>query len=81
MMSASGNEDGASSTPMKFVITDDCNGCGVCKSMAPDYFDCVEYAHYYIIGRQPITESEIELFRDVADYCTVNAIREVNTKM
>jgi|GEM_PF-6414826 ferredoxin len=81
MLNTSRNEADANSTAIRFTVTGDCNGCGVCKSMAPNFFDCVEFAYYYFISRQPTTEPEIELLRDVADYCTVNAIREVRAKM
>lgn len=77
MLSRISSESRTDSTAVRFVVTGECNGCGVCKSMAPDFFDCVEYAYYYFITHQPTNNSEIELLRDVADYCTVNAIHEV----
>ena len=61
---------------VRFYVTEDCNGCGVCKSMAPDFFDFSEYAYYYFLVRQPQNELEISLLRDVAAVCTVDAICE-----
>ncbi len=63
-------------TSVEFYITEECNGCGLCKNIAPDFFDCVEYAYSYYLTRQPLNEFEILLLRDAAAVCTVDAIRE-----
>ena len=63
-------------TLVEFYVTEECNGCGLCKNVAPDFFDCVEYAYSYFLTRQPTDESEILLLRDAAAVCTVDAIRE-----
>ncbi len=62
--------------PVEFYVTEECNGCGLCKNIAPGFFDYVDYAYYYYITRQPRTESEVALLRDAAAVCTVEAIRE-----
>ena len=67
---------GKNETLVEFYITEECNGCGLCKNVAPDFFDCVEYAYSYFLTRQPVNESEIFLLRDAAAVCTVDAIRE-----
>ena len=64
-------------TLVEFYITEDCNGCGLCKNIAPDFFDFVDYAYYYYMSRQPVTESEVALIREAAAICTVDAIREI----
>lgn len=61
---------------VEFYVTEECNGCGLCKNIAPEFFDCVEYAYSYFLTRQPVTEPEIQLLRDAASICTVDAIRE-----
>ncbi len=61
---------------VEFYVTEDCNGCGLCKNIAPDFFDCVEYAYSYFLTRQPANEPEVLLLRDAAAVCTVDAIRE-----
>lgn len=61
---------------VEFYVTEECNGCGLCKNIAPDLFDCVEYAYSYFLTRQPVNEDEVLLLRDAAAVCTVDAIRE-----
>jgi len=62
---------------VEFTVTEDCNGCGLCKNIAPDFFDYVEYAYYYFITRQPENEFEIALMREAASVCTLDAIIEI----
>ena len=66
------NEEGS----VEFYITEECNGCGLCKNIAPDFFDCVDYAYLYYLTRQPSSEFEVLMLRDAAAVCTVDAIRE-----
>ncbi len=61
----------------EFFVTEECNGCGLCKNIAPDFFDFVDYAYYYYMSRQPVTESEVALIREAAAICTVDAICEI----
>ena len=63
-------------TSVEFYVTEECNGCGLCKNVAPDFFDCVEYAYSYFLTRQPSNEYEVMLLREAATVCTVDAIRE-----
>jgi ferredoxin len=63
-------------TSVEFYITEECNGCGLCRNVAPEFFDCVDYAYSYFLTRQPASESEVLLLRDVAAICTVDALRE-----
>ena len=60
----------------QFYVTDDCNGFGLCRNLAPDFFDYVEYAYSYFITHQPRTESEVALLRDAQELCVLDAIRE-----
>jgi len=62
---------------VEFYVTEDCNGCGLCKNIAPDLFDCVEYAYSYFLVRQPANEREVLLLKEAAAVCTVDAIREI----
>jgi len=61
---------------VEFYVTDDCNGCGLCKSIAPNFFDCVEYAYPCFIIRQPRTKYEVELLRHASDLRVLDAIRQ-----
>ncbi len=61
---------------IKFYVTDDCNGCGLCKSIAPEFFDCIDYAYSYFLVRQPRTEQEVILLRDASSFCVLDAICE-----
>ncbi len=64
------------SKKVQFFVSEDCNGCGLCKSIAPDFFDCVEYAYYYFVTRQPESQSDVDLLRDASSLCVVDALRE-----
>jgi len=70
------NRSGITTSRTEFYITEDCNGCGLCRSIAPEFFDYVEYAYYYFLTRQPENDSETNLVRDAAGYCVLDAIRE-----
>lgn len=61
---------------IEFYVTDDCNGCGLCKSVAPDFFGCVEYTYSYFMTRQPQTLREVELLRNASSLCALDAICE-----
>jgi len=65
-----------SKAPTEFFVSEECNGCGLCKSIAPEFFDCVDYAYSYFLTRQPRTQSEINLLKDAASFCVLDAIRE-----
>ncbi len=65
--------------PAEFYITEDCNGCGLCKSAAPGFFDCVEFAYSYFITRQPQTEREVEFLKGAASVCDLDAIQETTS--
>ncbi len=61
----------------EFFITEECNGCGLCRNIAPEFFDYVEYSYTYFLTHQPKTEREANVLRDIADHCPVDALREV----
>jgi ferredoxin len=61
---------------VEFYVTEDCNGCGLCKRVAPDFFDCIEFAYSYFMVRQPQTTREVELLRSASSLCALDAICE-----
>lgn len=61
---------------VEFFVTEECNGCGLCRSIAPDFFDYVEYAYSYFLTRQPQSQSQVDLLREVSSLCVVDALRE-----
>ncbi len=65
------------SPAVEFFVTEDCNGCGLCKNMAPELFQCVEYAYSYFLTRQPNSEKEVDLLNDIVDLCPVDALHQV----
>ncbi len=65
-------------TAVEFFVTEDCNGCGICKSIARGFFDNEEYVRPYLTICQPQTKDEVELLRDISSFCTNNAIREAS---
>jgi ferredoxin len=59
----------------KYYVLDTCNGCGVCFSMADEFFGAVEGDSYYYIKRQPMNQAEDDHIRVVQAACIVDAIK------
>lgn len=62
-------------TPGKYYVLDDCNGCGLCRSLAGSFFNYVEGGKYYYIQRQPMDMNEDDIMQEAIELCTMNAIR------
>jgi ferredoxin len=60
--------------PGRYYVLDQCNGCGLCRTIAGDLFDYTEGGEYYYLVRQPRTEAEEDLLREAIELCTMNAI-------
>ncbi len=69
------NDRLAENAPGKYYVVDQCNGCGLCLSIAGRFFDYVEGGKYYYIQRQPMNHDEEELLEEAIELCTMNAIR------
>jgi ferredoxin len=59
----------------KYYVIDNCNGCGLCRSIAGNLFEYVESGKYYYIQHQPMNLQEEELMQEAIELCTMNAIR------
>lgn len=62
--------------PGKYYVSDDCDGCAYCASVAPENFDFDKGSNTYFVARQPSTAEEMEFVREAMDDCPVDAIRE-----
>ncbi len=61
--------------PGKYYVIDQCNGCGLCRSIGGGFFDFVEDGKYYFISRQPQNDQEEEIMCEAMELCVMNAIR------
>ncbi len=64
----------AENSPGKYYVLDQCNGCGICRSIAGDFFDYVEGGKYYYIQRQPMDSREEDIMQEAIELCTMDAI-------
>ena len=62
--------------PGKYYVSDDCDGCAYCASVAPENFDFDKGSNTYFVARQPSSSEEMEFVREAMDDCPVDAIRE-----
>jgi ferredoxin len=60
--------------PGKYYVTDQCNACGLCKSIADELFDFNNEGTYYYVCKQPGTPEEQAMMDDAIDFCTANGI-------
>ena len=60
--------------PGRYYVLDNCNACGLCKSIADSLFDFNTDGTYYFVSRQPVTKDEQSLMDEAIEFCTVNGI-------
>jgi ferredoxin len=60
----------------EFYVTEECDGCAYCASVAPDNFDFDKASNTYYISRQPGTAEEREFVQEAMEDCPVDAIRK-----
>ncbi len=58
----------------KYYVTDQCNACGLCKSVADPLFDFNNEGTYYFVVRQPVNAAEQEMMDEAIAFCTANAL-------
>ena len=61
-----------------FFVARDCDGCGVCKAMAPGFFQHECSNSPYFIRQQPRTRHEVNLLREISSRCPQEALRETS---
>ncbi|MBI4547584.1 MAG: ferredoxin [Ignavibacteriae bacterium] len=62
--------------PGKFYVTDACNGCGLCFSIALQNFMYSNDSSYYYIYQQPIDEREEADIREAMSVCPMDCIKD-----
>jgi ferredoxin len=62
--------------PGKFYVTDACNGCGLCFSVALQNFMYSNDASYYYILNQPTDEREEADIREAMSVCPMDCIKD-----
>ena len=65
----------------KFYVTDECNGCGRCFSVALQNFMYSNDASYYYILNQPADEREVEDIKDAIAVCQMDCIFDDGDKV
>ncbi|HEY2946591.1 MAG TPA: ferredoxin [Vicinamibacteria bacterium] len=58
----------------QYYVTDECNGCGICASYAPENFASSFDGTYYAVLQQPVDDSEEAAVRDAMDACPLHCI-------
>lgn len=61
--------------PGKYYVSDECDGCAYCASVAPENFDFDKPTNSYFVGKQPDNPSEEELVQEAMEDCPIDAIR------
>ena len=59
--------------PGKFFVDDQCVGCDMCRSLAPDFFEMNDNGNSYI-KQQPMSPEAIDLVTEAMEACPVQAI-------
>ena len=62
--------------PGKYYVTDACNGCGLCFSVALQNFMYSNDASYYYILNQPADEREEADIREAMSVCPMDCIMD-----
>jgi ferredoxin len=62
--------------PGKFYVTDSCNGCGLCFSLALQSFMYSNDSSYYFIYQQPVDEREEADIREAISVCPMDCIKD-----
>ena len=65
--------------PGKYFVTDECDGCAYCASVAPELFDFERDSNTYYVSKQPANLEEEEFLQEAKDDCPVDAIRSEET--
>jgi ferredoxin len=60
--------------PGKFYVTEECNGCGRCFSVALQNFMYSNDASYYFIIQQPADSREEDDIREAISVCQMDCI-------
>lgn len=59
----------------RYFVTEVCDGCAYCASIAPENFDFDKESNTYYVSRQPQNDEEREFVGEAMEECPVDAIR------
>ncbi|MDG3005755.1 ferredoxin [Paludisphaera mucosa] len=62
--------------PGPFYVDENCIDCDLCHETAPGLFARNEDEGRSVVVRPPADDAELELYREAAEACPVEAIRE-----
>lgn len=62
--------------PGKYYVTNACNGCGLCFSVALQNFMYSNDSSYYYVYQQPADEREEADIREAISVCPMDCIRD-----
>lgn len=62
--------------PGKYYVTDLCNGCGLCLSVALQNFMYSNDSSYYYVYQQPVDEREEADIREAISVCQMDCIND-----
>ena len=60
----------------KYYVTDTCNGCGLCFSVALQNFMYSNDSSYYYVYQQPADEREEADIREAISVCPMDCIKD-----
>jgi len=58
----------------KYYVDEECIDCELCSDIAPEFFFESPEKGYHYVGKQPESESEIELVTEAIESCPTEAI-------
>ena len=62
-------------SPGKYYVTDSCNGCGLCFSVALQNFMYSNDSSYYYVYQQPVDQREEVDLREAIAVCPMDCIK------
>lgn len=67
--------------PGKYYVTHECNGCGVCFSIAPRVVSSSGDGLYFYVIRQPVEERDEHTLLEAMALCQMDCIRDDGDRM
>lgn len=58
----------------KYYVSEDCDGCAYCASVAPENFEYDKSTNTYYVAKQPENAGELELVLEAMEDCPVDAV-------
>ncbi|MFQ5797198.1 MAG: ferredoxin [Bacteroidota bacterium] len=60
----------------KYYVTSECNGCGLCYSIAMRNIDYTYDGKLYFVFKQPETQQEGEFLCEAMELCPLNCLKD-----